>query len=199
MNGNLNPLQRLIRELNRLPSIGQKTAQRLAFYIIKHREKLAPALAEALLEAKEKIRECSACYNLTTHELCVLCRNPSRQNGQLCVVEDPRDLLNIEAARVFRGRYHILGNLISPLDGIGPEDLHLDELLTRLETEKIKEVIIATNPTVEGEATANYLARLIHPCGIKVTRIGFGMPVGGDLEFADELTLSRALENRREI
>jgi recombination protein RecR len=193
------PLARLIRELNRLPSVGQKTAQRLAFHLLGQQRVQARDLAQALLAAAEQMRPCRRCGNLTDAEECTICRAPGRANGLLCVVEEVRDLFTIEGARVFAGRYHVLGGLLSPLDGVGPQDLSIPQLLRRLPDEQIREVIIATNPTVEGEATASYLARAIHPLGVRVTRIGFGMPVGGDLEFADELTLSRALEARREL
>lgn len=193
------PLARLVRELNRLPSIGQKTAQRLAFQLVAGNRQLARDLAEALLAAREKMRVCRRCHNLTDSEECLICRNAARANGLLCVVEEARDVFALESARVFRGRYHILGGLISPLDGIEPKHLAITALLARIPDEQIKEVIIATNPTVEGEATANYLARAIRPLGVRCTRIGFGMPVGGDLEFADELTLSRALDARRDL
>lgn len=193
------PLLRLIRELTRLPTVGQKTAQRLAFHLVRRRDQLAADLALAITDAVDQLRECAVCFNLTDEQECVICRNPARRNGQLLVVEDARDLLNFEAGGAYRGRYHVLGGIISPLDGIGPEQLHLRELLARVAAEQIREVIIGTNPTIEGEATGTYLARQLHPLGVKVTRIGFGVPVGGDLEFADELTIARALESRREL
>ncbi|OHE77280.1 MAG: recombination protein RecR [Verrucomicrobia bacterium GWF2_62_7] len=193
------PLARLVRELNRLPSIGQKTAQRLAFQLVAGDRQLARDLSAALLAAREQMKVCRRCHNLADQEECAVCRNPARNNGLLCVVEEARDVFALETARVFRGRYHILGGLISPLDGVEPKHLAIASLLARVTDEKISEVIVATNPTVEGEATANYLARAIRPLGVRTTRIGFGMPVGGDLEFADELTLSRALDARREL
>lgn len=193
------PLARLVRELNRLPSIGQKTAQRLAFQLVAGNRELARDLSTALLAAREQMKVCRRCHNLSDQEECAVCRNPARNTGLLCVVEEARDVFALETARVFRGRYHILGGLISPLDGVEPKHLAIASLLARVADEKISEVIVATNPTVEGEATANYLARAIRPLGVRTTRIGFGMPVGGDLEFADELTLSRALDARREL
>ncbi|HNW91494.1 MAG TPA: recombination mediator RecR [bacterium] len=193
------PLARLARELNRLPSIGQKTAQRLAFHLVSGNRELARELAGALVAAREQMKVCRRCHNLSDSDECAICRNPARATGLLCVVEEARDVFALENARVFRGRYHVLGGLISPLDGIEPRHLTIAALLKRIPDEQTTEVIVATNPTVEGEATANYLARAIRPLGVRVTRIGFGMPVGGDLEFADELTLSRALDARRDV
>ena len=199
------PLQRLIDELGKLPTIGPKTAQRLAFYMLSMNPADAQALAEAILEAKRLIRHCSICGNITDVDPCSICTSDRRTHAVICVVEDPRDIAAMERTREFSGVYHVLGGAISPLDGIGPDDLRIAELLRRVapgpgETEgPVKEVIIATNPRVEGEATALYLSRVLKPLGVRVTRIAHGLPVGGDLEYADEVTLARALEGRREL
>ncbi len=199
------PLQRLIDELGKLPTIGPKTAQRLAFYMLSMNPADAQALAEAILEAKRLIRYCSTCGNITDIDPCAICTSDRRNHAVICVVEDPRDIAAMERTREFSGVYHVLGGAISPLDGIGPDDLRIAELLRRVspgpgETEgPVKEVIIATNPRVEGEATALYLSRVLKPLGVRVTRIAHGLPVGGDLEYADEVTLARALEGRREL
>ena len=199
------PLQRLIDELGKLPTIGPKTAQRLAFYMLSMNPADALALAEAILEAKRLIRHCSICGNITDVDPCAICTSDRRNHAVICVVEDPRDIAAMERTREFSGVYHVLGGAISPLDGVGPDDLRIAELLRRVapgpgETEgPVKEVIIATNPRVEGEATALYLSRVLKPLGVRVTRIAHGLPVGGDLEYADEVTLARALEGRREL
>jgi len=193
------PVARLVDELSKLPGIGTKTAQRLAFFILNMTEKDSRSLAEAIVDAKSKIKYCSVCGNLTDVDPCFICRNTSRDSGTICVVEEPRDVIAMEKTREFKGVYHVLHGAISPMEGIGPEDIKIKELLQRLGKEKVNEVIVATNPKVEGEATAMYLAKLIKPLGIKVTRIAHGIPVGGDLEYADEVTLTKALEGRREI
>jgi recombination protein RecR len=193
------PIQDLIDELARLPGIGPKSAQRLAFHIVKQPPDDAKRLAEALIGAKEKISFCEECGNVAEGERCRICRDASRDPTMLCVVEEPKDAATIEKAGVIRGRYHVLGGAISPLDGIGPEDLRVQELLDRVERQGVSEVIIATNPNLEGNATAMYVAALLKPLGVKVTRLASGLPVGGDLEYADEVTLSQALEGRREL
>jgi recombination protein RecR len=193
------PVQDLIEELGRLPGIGPKSAQRIAFHILKVPAEDARRLATAITDAKDRIRWCARCFNLSEHELCKFCTDPRRDATVLCVVEEPRDIVAVERTREFRGLYHVLGGAISPIDGVGPEQLRVRELLTRLSTEQVAEVILCTNPNLEGEATAMYLARLIGPSGVKVTRIASGLPVGGDLEYADEVTLGRALEGRRAV
>jgi recombination protein RecR len=193
------PLQRLLDELMKMPTVGPKTAQRLAFHILRLPPEEARALAEAILDAKAKIRHCSTCFGITDTDPCAICANPARQGAVLCVVEDPRDVLALERTREFRGRYHVLGGAISPLDGIGPDDLKIAQLVERVRAGGVEEVIVATNPRVEGEATAIYLARVLKPLGVRVTRIAHGLPVGGDLEYADEVTLARALEGRRDL
>ncbi|MDR5709717.1 MAG: recombination mediator RecR [Armatimonadota bacterium] len=193
------PLARLVEELERLPTVGPKTAQRLAFHVLRMPEEQVRALAQALLDARTQTRPCSVCFTWTDADPCAICTSPTRDPSVLCVVEDARDVLAMERTREFRGRYHVLQGAISPLEGIGPEDLRIRELLQRLEGGEVREVIIATNPRVEGDATALYLTRLIRPLGIKVTRIAHGLPVGGDIEYADEVTLAKALEGRREL
>jgi len=193
------PIQDLIDELSRLPGVGPKSAQRLAFHIVKQPPDDAKRLAEALIGAKEKISFCEECGNVAEGERCRICRDPGRDPEMLCVVEEPKDAATIEKAAVIRGRYHVLGGAISPLDGIGPEDLRVQELLDRVERQRVTEVIIATNPNLEGNATAMYVAALLKPLGVRVTRLASGLPVGGDLEYADEVTLSQALEGRREL
>lgn len=192
-------LARLVERLSRLPTIGPKTAQRLALHILRMAEEEVRQLAEAMLEARARVKPCSLCFHLTDTDPCAICSSPARDPSVLCVVEDSRDVLALERSREFRGRYHVLQGAISPLDGVGPEDLRIRELVERLRTGEVREVIVATNPRVEGDATALYLARLIRPLGIKVTRLAHGLPVGGDLEYADEVTLARALEGRREL
>lgn len=193
------PLARLIEELEKLPGIGPKSSQRLAFHLVKQPSQSVQNLAQALLAAKEQIKFCSVCSNLSAEDPCDICRNTSRDRTAICVVAEPRDLVALERTREFKGTYHVLGGLISPLDGIGPEQLKIKELLARLQNGEVIEVILAINPTVEGEATTLYLSRLLKPVGVKVTRIAFGLPIGGDLEYADELTLVKALEGRREV
>ncbi|MDD3840452.1 MAG: recombination mediator RecR [Clostridia bacterium] len=192
-------IAKLINELMRLPGIGQKTAQRLAFHIINMRPERAESLSRAIIEAKKNIKNCSICCNLTDNNPCNICSSNNRDKSTICVVEQPRDVVAMEKTRDYKGLYHVLHGAISPMDGIGPDEIKIKELISRLKDEQIKEIIIATNPNIEGEATAVYLARLIKPMGIKTTRIAHGLPVGGDLEYADEVTLSRALEGRREI
>jgi len=193
------PIQDLIDELSRLPGIGPKSAQRLAFYLVKAPPDEAKRLAEAISNAKERISFCEECGNVAEGDLCRICRDEGRDRTVLCVVEEPKDAATVEKAGVIKGRYHVLGGAISPLDGIGPEDLHVQELLERVERDHVTEVIIATNPNLEGNATAMYVAALLKPLGVKVTRLASGLPVGGDLEYADEVTLSQALEGRREM
>ena len=193
------PIQDLIDELSRLPGVGPKSAQRLAFYLVKAPPDEAKRLAAAIVRAKERIFFCRECGNVAEGELCKICRDPGRETTVLCVVEEPKDAATIERAGVVKGRYHVLGGAISPLDGIGPEDLRVQELLDRVERNGVKEVIIATNPNLEGNATAMYVAALLKPAGVMVTRLASGLPVGGDLEYADEVTLSQALEGRREM
>ncbi|NCB41211.1 MAG: recombination protein RecR [Clostridia bacterium] len=194
------PLTKLIAELSKLPGIGHKTAQRLAFYILSLSSFEAKALAEAITEAKENMRYCSICGNLTDVDPCFICADTSRTQDIICVVESPKDVSAMERIREFRGLYHVLNGSISPMDGIGPEDINLKSLIVRLQnSDAVKEIILATNPNIEGEATAMYIARLIKPSGIKVTRIAHGIPVGGDLEYTDEVTLSMAMEGRRTL
>jgi len=193
------PITRLLDELERLPGIGPKSAQRLTYHILRTDEETTTRLAEAILEVKRTIRFCARCFNFSEGELCEVCSDPERDATAICVVEEPRDLAAIERTGEFRGTYHVLQGAISPIDGIGPEQLRIRELLPRLGDGTVTEVVIATNPNVEGETTALYLARLIKPLGIRVTRIASGLPVGGDLEYADEVTLGRALEARREM
>lgn len=193
------PLIKLIEQFERLPGVGKKSAQRLAFYVLNMPKEKAAAFAEAIIEAKEKIHKCEICQNLTDSELCTICKDKSRDCSVVCVVEDPRDILAFERTREYKGMYHVLHGLISPMDGIGPEQLHIKELISRIGGGEITEAIMSTNPTVEGEATAAYLARLLKPLGVKVTRLAYGIPVGGNLEYADEITLYRALEGRREL
>ena len=193
------PVAKLVNELNKLPGVGPKTAQRLAFFILNEPPEGAERLARTIIEARRSVKYCSVCSSLTDTDPCAICRNPSRDKTIICVVEEPRDVISIERSREFRGIYHVLRGAISPMDGIGPDDLTINQLLARLKDNSVKEVVLATNSTVEGEATAMYIARLIHPMGMKVTRIAHGIPVGGDLEYADEVTLARAFEGRREI
>jgi recombination protein RecR len=193
------PLARLIQECKRLPGIGQKSAQRIAFHLLRVPREDAQNLAQAILDIKDKLGICEQCNNISDGELCLYCRDPHRDQNQICVVEEPHNILAIETTRNFRGSYHVLHGTISPLRGIGPEQLRIKGLIDRLQKNPIEEVILATNPTVEGEATAVYLSRLLKPLGPRVTRIAMGIPVGSDLEFADEVTMSRSLENRREM
>lgn len=193
------PLAALINEMSKLPGIGSKTAQRLAFHILSLDDKEAERLAHAILTAKKEMRYCSVCGNLTDTDPCGICSDESRDRSVICVVESPKDVMAMERIREFNGMYHVLHGVISPMDGVGPEDINLMSLLKRLQAEDVNELIIATNPNIEGEATAMYIARLIKPTGIKVTRIAHGIPVGGDLEYADEVTLLKAVEGRREL
>jgi recombination protein RecR len=193
------PIQDLIDELSRLPGIGPKSAQRLAFYMVKAPTQDAKRLAEAILAAKDKVRFCRECFSVSEGELCRICRDPSRDPTVICVVEESKDQAAVEKAGVVRGRYHVLGGAISPLEGIGPDDLRVQELLDRVGRNGVHEVILATNPNLEGNATAMYVAGLLKPLGIIVTRLASGLPVGGDLEYADEVTLGQALEGRREM
>jgi len=193
------PVQRLIDELGRLPGIGPKSAQRIAFHILRIAPEDARRLAGAIVEAKEKISWCRRCFNLAEGELCQFCLDDRRDRTVLCVVEEPRDIVAIERTHEFRGSYHVLQGTISPIEGIGPEQLRIRELLARVRDDAVVEVILATNPNTDGEVTAMYLAKVIKPLGIRVTRIASGLPVGGDLEYADEVTLGRALEGRRSV
>ena len=199
MDGNVVPLEELVNQFARLPGIGRKTARRLAYSIIEQPEERAKQFADALINAKEKIRFCSACQNFTDKEVCHICSDEKRDRSTVCVVEDPRDVAAFERTREYKGLYHVLHGVISPLDNIGPDKLKIKELIARLSTGEIKEIIMATNPTVEGEATSGYISKLIKPFGIKVSRLAYGIPVGADLEYADEYTLARALEGRNEI
>ncbi len=196
MNYSVLPLTKLTECFARLPGIGRKSAQRLAFHILRMPEEEAKAFANAILEAREKIGYCEICKNITDTPRCAICSDETRDKSTVCVVEDSRDVIAIERTKEYHGLYHVLGGLISPMDGIGPENLFIKELLARLGDGTVKEVIMATNPTVEGEATAMYLSRLIKPMGIKVSRLAYGIPVGGNLEYADEVTLYRAIEGR---
>ena len=193
------PLARLINEFKRLPGIGQKSAQRLAFHVLRANREDAEHLAQSILDVKDKLGLCAVCNNISDSELCPFCRDDARDSKVVCVVEEPHSILGIETTRQFSGRYHVLHGALSPLRGIGPEGLRIKSLVERIGKGEIQEAIIATNPTVEGEATAVYLARLLKPLGVKVTRIGMGIPVGSDLEFADEVTMSKAMEGRREM
>lgn len=193
------PLARLIQECKKLPGIGQKSAQRIAFALLRAPRDDAQNLAQAILDIKDKLGICAQCNNISDSELCLFCRDPHRERSQICVVEEPHNIVPIETTHSFRGLYYVLHGAISPLRGIGPEQLKIKGLVDRLREDEIEEIILATNPTVEGEATAVYLSRLLKPLGPRVTRIAMGIPVGSDLEFADEVTMSRSLENRREM
>lgn len=193
------PLARLIQECKRLPGIGQKSAQRIAFHLLRAPREEAEQLSRAILDIKDKLGICSECNNISDGELCLYCRDPHREHSQICIVEEPHNIVPIETTHTFRGVYHVLHGAISPLRGIGPEQLKIKGLVDRLRQTAVQEIIVATNPTVEGEATAVYLSRLLKPLGPRVTRIAMGIPVGSDLEFADEVTMSRSLENRREM
>ena len=192
-------LEILINELSKLPGVGEKSAQRLAFHILDKDEKQVEALAESMLNAKRQLRHCSICGNLTDSDPCKICSDPGRRKDLICVVETPRDLMAMERIRGYNGTYHVLHGVISPMEGIGPEDINLKSLIKRLQNTDCEEVIIATNPTIQGEATAMYISRLLKPAGIKVSRIAHGVPVGSDLEFADEVTLLKSFEGRREL
>lgn len=193
------PIQRLIDELSRLPGVGQKSAQRLAFHILHIEFEDARRLAEAITTMREQVRLCSRCFNVTDTEECTICRDLRRDPTVVCVVERAQDIVVVEKTHEFHGRYHVLGGAISPIEGIGPDQLRMRELLARVETEGVEEVIVATNPTVEGDTTALYIAKVLKPLGLKVTRLASGLPVGGDLDYADEITLGRALSGRREL
>ena len=193
------PLAKLIGEFAKLPGIGYKTAQRLAFHILSLDDAEAQALAYSITEAKREMKYCSICGNLTDQDPCAICSDQSRRTDVICVVESPKDVAAMERIREFNGQYHVLNGVISPMEGVGPEDINLRSLIKRLQNSDVRELIIATNPNIEGEATAMYIARLIKPAGIKVTRIAHGLPVGGDLEYADEVTLLKAMEGRREL
>jgi len=195
----IKPLARLYEQLRRLPGVGSKTAMRLAYHVLDMSQEDVSLLAKALLEAKQAIHYCSRCFNLCDSELCEICQDEGRDQSVICVVEQPQDLMAMEKTQGFKGVYHVLHGVLSPLDGIGPEQLKIKELLYRLQGGKVQEIIVATNSDVEGEATAAYLAQLIKPLGIKVSRLAHGLPIGGDLEYADEITLYKALENRRDM
>ena len=192
-------VQTLIDELGKLPGVGPKSAQRIAFHLVKLAEEDAIRLSTAIREAKEKVRFCEKCFNMSDEAICEICADSRRDPTQVCVVEEPRDIVAVERTQEYKGFYHVLQGAINPIDGIGPEQLRVKELLTRLQENPISEVILCTNPNIEGEATAMYLARLLEPLGLSITRIASGLPVGGDLEYADELTLGRALEGRRAV
>lgn len=192
-------IQKLLDELERLPGIGPKSAQRIAYWILNEDRIDATRLAQAIIEVKDTVHFCARCFNYAQDDLCDICASPKRDQNTICVVSEPRDIPPIERTGTFSGVYHVLGGALSPLEGIGPDDLHIAELLARLNDPTISEIILATNPNIEGETTASYLARLIKPLGVKVSRLASGLPVGGDLEFADEVTLGRAIEARREL
>lgn len=193
------PLSRLIEQFERLPGIGYKSAERLAYHVLNFSDDEVKKFSDAILEAHAKIHTCKICCNLTDREICPICSNETRDHSVICVVENPRDVIAMERTREYNGTYHVLHGVISPLNGVGPDQLHIKELLNRVNQGTVREVIMATNPTVEGEATAMYISRLLKPLGVKVTRLAYGIPVGGDLEYADEVTLTRALEGRSEL
>ncbi|MBN2898601.1 MAG: recombination protein RecR [Clostridia bacterium] len=193
------PVAQLIEELSRLPGIGSKSAQRLAFHLLNVTEDDAVRLSESILEARRKIKYCSKCFNMTDVDPCVICANAKRDNKLICIVESPKDVIAMERTKEYNGLYHVLHGAISPIDGVGPEDIRLRELLIRLQSEPVEEVILATNPTIEGEATAMYISKLLSATDILVTRLAHGIPVGGDIEFADEVTLAKALSGRRKL
>lgn len=199
MNPVIEPIARLASQLSRLPGIGIKSAQRLAYHILDMPESQARELSLAIVNAKEKVRYCTICGTYTDTDPCLICGDPARSSDVLCVVRDARDVLSMEKTREFRGKYHVLHGILSPMEGIGPDDIRIRELLARVDTESVSEVILATNPDVEGEATAAYIARLLKPKGVHVTRIAHGIPIGGNLEYTDEVTLAKALEGRREM
>jgi len=192
-------LEKLIEEFSNFPGIGKKTAQRMAFFVLKQRKEESEALAQAILDVKSKVRYCSICFNITEDDPCAICQDVKKDRSTICVVEEANDVVALERTNQYKGLYHVLGGVLSPLDGIGPEDLKVKELLSRLKDKQIKEVILATNPSTEGEATAIYLSKLIKPLGMKVTRIARGLPAGGELEYADQTTLANALEGRVEF
>ncbi len=193
------PLQNLIEEFEKLPGIGSKTAQRLAFHVLNQPEEKAEKFAHAILHAKKSLCYCKECQNLSDKEVCNICANPARDQGVICVMESPKDVLQMERTNEFKGVYHVLHGAISPMDNIGPDDIRIKELVTRVSTKEVEEVIMATNPNLEGETTAMYISKLLKPFGVKVTRIAHGVPVGGELEFADEVTLSKAMQWRIEL
>jgi len=193
------PLARLIQEFKRLPGVGQKSAQRLAFHVLRAPREDAERLSQALFDVKDKLGLCESCHNISDGDLCPICRDSARDPSVICVVEEPHGIAPMETTRQYNGLYHVLHGSLSPLKGVGPEQLHIKRLLERLQQGGVQEIILATNPTVEGEATASYLSKLLKPLGVKVTRIAMGVPVGSDLEFADEVTLTKSLENRREM
>ena len=199
MASQIEPIQRMVSELARLPGIGQKTAQRLAYHIVGLPLEEVHALAAALWQGRKAIRYCERCGNFSAAELCAVCANEERANGQLCVVRDPRDVAAMERMHDYHGLYHVLHGTLSPMDGVGPNDIRIKELIARIGSEEVEEVILATNPDIEGEATATYIARILKPMGVKCTRIAHGVPVGSDLEYADEVTLSKAMEGRRQL
>ena len=199
MAGQIEPIQRMVSELSRLPGIGQKTAQRLAYHIVGLPLEDVHALAAALWQGRKAIRYCERCGNFSAAELCSVCAEEKRHNGQICVVRDPRDVAAMERMHDYHGLYHVLHGTLSPMDGVGPNDIRIKELIARIGSEEVEEVILATNPDIEGEATATYIARILKPMGVKCTRIAHGVPVGSDLEYADEVTLSKAMEGRREL
>ncbi len=199
MGGTIEPIARLVNQLSKLPGIGKKSAQRLAYHIIALPEERVRELAVSIFNAKREVRWCSVCGDFTVDEVCPICSDPSRDNGQICVVADPRDVVNLERMSEYHGRYHVLHGVISPMNGVGPNDVRIRELMARLSDGRVNEVIMATNPDVEGEATASYIARLVKPMGIRVTRIARGLPVGGELEYMDEVTLTMAFNGRVDI
>ena len=196
---NIPPLARLSEQFERLPGIGAKTAQRLAYFVLKMPQQQAQEFADAILEAQKNVHYCKCCYNLSDEEICSICKSDRRDKSIICVVEDPKDVIAFEKTQEYKANYHVLHGVISPLNGIGPDQIYIKELIKRLQDDNVKEVIMATNPTVEGEATAIYISKLLKPLGVKVTRIAYGIPVGGDLEYTDEVTLARALEGRCEL
>ncbi len=195
----IEPIARLIEAFSSLPGIGRKTAQRLAFHVISMDDDQAVALSEAIIRAKKEIKRCSRCFNITDQDPCSICSDHRRDVRSICVVEDPKDLLAVEKTETYNGLYHVLDGVISPIDGRGPEDVHIRELVIRLQTEPVDEIILATNPTIEGEATAMYIGRLLKNTDLRVTRLAHGIPVGGGLEYADEMTVAKALEGRRDL
>ncbi len=199
MNPAIEPIRNLASQLARLPGIGGKSALRLAYYILDMPDAVARELANAITEARDKVRYCAVCGNYTDVEPCAICADAQRRDDIICVVEDAKDVLAMEKMREFHGKYHVLGGVVSPIDGIGPEDLRIEELVCRIQATPVKEIVLATNPDVEGEATASYIARLLRPYGVRVTRIAHGIPIGGNLEYVDEMTLFKAMEGRREI